>query len=173
LLLVSAGSLLHSQDNKAGGKKKERASPHETVSWTIHGKKITVVYGRPYRKGRQIAGGLVPYGEVWRTGADEATTFTTDGDLMVGPLHVVAGSYSLFTVPGEKEWTLVLNKTVNQWGAFKYDKNMDYGRAPMKVGKAPAMAEQFTIDLEKKGADSGLLKLTWENTTASIDIQVH
>jgi hypothetical protein len=97
---------------------RKRASPHETTSATIGGKKVTIEYGRPYKKNREIFGGLVPYGEVWRTGADEATVLTTEGDLMIGKLHVPKGTYSLFTVPAKEEWTLVVNKTAKQWGAY-------------------------------------------------------
>jgi len=149
-----------------------RVSPHEKVTATISGKKVTIEYGRPYMKGRQIFGALVPYGEVWRTGADEATTITTEGDLMVGPLHVPAGSYSLFTIPNQKEWTLVFNKQVKQWGAFKYDAKVDFGRAPMKVSRGPK-TEQFTIAIEPKGSNEAVLKMMWEETVASIDIMMH
>lgn len=150
----------------------DRVSPHEKVTATVGGKKVTIDYGRPSKKGRDIFGGLVPYGQVWRTGADEATVLTTEGDLMIGPLHVPAGSYSLFTIPGEKEWTLVLNKQVKQWGAFKYDQKMDFGRAPMKVSKS-APAETFTIAIDPKGGSDATLKMSWDTTTASIDFMMH
>lgn len=158
---------------KAPAKKKERASPHEEVSATLAGKKITISYGRPYKKGRVIFGGLEPLGKVWRTGADEATTITLEGDAMIGPLHVVAGTYSLFTIPNEKEWTLVLNKTAKQWGAFKYDQAMDYGRAPMKVTTVKDPVEQLTISIDKKGDHDATLKIAWDQTVATIDLQGH
>jgi hypothetical protein len=122
-------------------------------------------------KGRAIFGKLEPYGKVWRTGADEATILTTDKDLMVGKIHVPAGSYSLFTIPGEKEWTLVLNKTAKQWGAFKYDQAMDLGRSPMKVEKV-APVETLTIAIEGSGT-RGTLKVSWETTAVSVPIMVH
>src|SRR5437870_13144489 len=115
---------------------KKRVSPHAEVSAALAGKKITVTYGRPYVKGRAIFGGLVPWGEVWRTGADEASTFTTEADVVIGGLKVPKGEYSLFTIPTEKQWTLVLNKTAKQWGAFKYDAKEDLGRVPMTVTSA-------------------------------------
>ncbi len=149
-----------------------RASPHETVEATIGGKKITIVYGRPYLKGRKAVGGsLVPYGQVWRTGADEATILTTEADLMIGSLSVPKGSYSLFTLPTEAGWKLIVNKTDKQWGAFKYDEKQDLGRVDMKVGKTSAPVEQFTISLAKAGA-GGVLKMEWENTSASVDVKV-
>ncbi|MBM3793223.1 MAG: DUF2911 domain-containing protein [Acidobacteria bacterium] len=179
VLFLGAVSLmtLPAQDTaaapKAGAaKKRERASPHEEVSAVLNGKKITISYGRPYKKGRVIFGGLEPLGKVWRTGADEATTITLEGDAMVGPLHVVAGTYSLFTIPNEKEWTLVLNKVAKQWGAFKYDQAMDYGRASMKVAVVKEPMEQLTISIDKKG-EQAALKIAWDQTVATIDVQGH
>jgi hypothetical protein len=179
LLIFSAGSSIVAYQEAAKAsvkkaKKKERVSPHETASWKIKGKKITIVYGRPYKKGRVVFGGLEPWGKVWRTGADEATIFETEADLMLGhSLHVTAGKYSLFTIPNPTQWTLVLNKTVNQWGAFKYDPKMDYGRVPMTVRRTPSVVEQLTIDIESKGGDEGILKIQWDETEASVPIQVH
>ncbi len=178
LLLGAVASMtLPAQDTaaapKAGAaKKRERASPHEEVSAMLNGKKITISYGRPYKKGRVIFGGLEPLGKVWRTGADEATTIALEGDAMIGPLHVVAGTYSLFTIPNEKEWTLVLNKVAKQWGAFKYDQAMDYGRTPMKVTMAKDPVEQLTISVDKKG-DGATLKIAWDQTVATVDLQGH
>jgi len=146
----------------------QRKSPHVQTSVTVDGKTITVEYGRPYAKGREIFGGLVPHSEVWRTGADEATTLTTTADLMLGALHVPAGTYSLFTIPGEQEWTLILNKNAKQWGAFDYDASQDLGRAPMTVEALSAPVEQLTIDL----AD-GKLSISWSKTKAAVDIVVH
>lgn len=173
LVLLSLSSLVVAQDATQSGAKKKPVSPHEEVSATINGKKITISYGRPYKKGRVIFGGLEPWGKVWRTGADEATTLTTDGDLMIGPLHVIAGTYSLFTIPNEKEWTLVLNRTAKQWGAFKYDQAMDYGRAAMTVAKTKEPVEQMTIAMEKKSDHEAVLKVMWDETVASIDVMVH
>jgi hypothetical protein len=152
---------------------KKRASPHETVSATIAGKTITIEYGRPYMKGRKIMGGLVPFGEVWRTGADEATTLTTNADLMIGGAHVPAGTYSLFTLPTEKGWTLIVNKTAKQWGAFKYEQAQDLGRTPMKVTALGSPVEQFTIAIDSTGGSNGVIKMSWEKTQASVDIMVH
>ncbi len=152
--------------------KQNRASPHETVELALNGKKITVTYGRPYLKGRKAVGGsLVPYGQVWRTGADEATVLKTDVDLMIGSLAVPAGSYALFTLPSESGWKLIVNKTSNQWGAFKYDEKQDLGRVDLKVGKTAAPVEQFTIALAQAGS-GGVLKLDWENTSASVDLKL-
>jgi DUF2911 family protein len=149
--------------------KEKRASPHAEVSATLGGKKITVSYGRPYVKGRAIFGGLVPWNEVWRTGADEATTFTTEADVVVGGLKVPKGEYALFTIPTEKQWTLVLNKTAKQWGAFKYDAKQDLGRVPMMVASNAKPVEQLTIELVPAGKQV-TLKLSWDKTVASVAI---
>ncbi len=163
--LVAAGSLMVQGQ-------RQRASAHESVTATMGGKKVTIEYGRPQVKGREIFGKLVPYDQVWRTGADEATVLTTEGDLMLGSLHVPAGTYSLFTVPGQKEWSIVVNKTAKQWGAFKYDAATDLGRAKMTVKTLSSPVETFTIMLETKG-NSGTLKMQWAGTEASIPVMMH
>jgi len=152
---------------------RQRVSPHETVNATIGGKKITIEYGRPYKKGRNLwADPIAPYGKVWRAGADEATKLTTDADLMIGSVHVPAGKYSLFAIPGEKQWTLVVNKVADQWGAFKYDQTQDLGRTSMKVETAPE-TEQFTIAIEPKGGSNATLRMTWGTVSATAPIMVH
>jgi hypothetical protein len=148
-----------------------RVSPHETTELTLNGKKITVTYGRPYMKGRKIMGGLVPFGQVWRTGADEASVLKTEADLMIGNLAVPKGSYAIFTLPTETGWKLIVNKVADQFGAFDYDEKQDLGRVDMKVDKTSAPVEQFTISLAKSGA-GGVIKMDWENTSASVDIKV-
>jgi hypothetical protein len=147
----------------------QRASPHGDATASLAGKKIAVSYSRPSMKGRAIFGGLVPWGEVWRTGANEATTFTTEADVVIGGLKVPKGEYSLFTIPTEKQWTLVINKTAKQWGAFKYDAAQDLGRVPMTVATAAKPVEQFTIELVPAGKKA-TLKLSWDKTVASVAI---
>jgi len=149
--------------------KDKRPSPPAEVTATLAGKKITVNYSRPSMKGRAIFGGLVPWGAVWRTGANEATTFTTEADVVIGGLKVPKGEYSLFTIPTEKQWTLVLNKTAKQWGAFKYDAAQDLGRVPMTVTTASKPVEQFTIEMVPTGKQV-TLKLSWDKTVASVGI---
>jgi hypothetical protein len=142
----------------------QRASPHEKAEATVAGAKISVEYGRPYMKGRKIFGGLVPYGQVWRTGADEATTLVTDQTLSFGTVTVPAGSYTLYTIPGEKEWTLIVNKQTGQWGT-QYSEAQDLGRIPMKVTRLDGPAEQFTITIAP-AAGGGEIHLDWESTRA-------
>ncbi|HEX2060290.1 MAG TPA: DUF2911 domain-containing protein, partial [Thermoanaerobaculia bacterium] len=110
---------------------------------------------------------LVPYGKVWRTGANAATTLSTDFDLMIGGLHVPKGKYSLYTIPGEKEWTLIVNKQTGQWGT-NYDEKQDLGRVKMAVAPVKNTVETFVIGIDEKA-----LTMTWENTRASVPVMVH
>lgn len=163
---VSAIAWLAAQERK-------RISPHEQTSATIGGKKITIEYGRPYKKGRAIFGGLVPYGKVWRTGADEATKLTTEADLMIGTLHVPKGTYSMFTIPAEKQWTLIINKVPDQPGAYEYDQSKDLGRTPMKTQTVKSPVEQFTISIEPGSGTRATLKMAWDTTAATAAIMAH
>jgi hypothetical protein len=141
--------------------KESRKSPHDTVS----NANVKVTYGRPYKKGRVIFGGLEKYNTVWRTGADEATEITFLKDGTFGGQPVKAGTYTLFTIPGEKEWTVILNSKLGQWGAFKYDevKDKDVLKIKVPAGKAPSETEQLTITLP----DNALI-ITWDNTQVTV-----
>lgn len=151
---------------------KKPLSPPAKAEGTIGGKKITVDYSAPSKRNRKIMGELVPYGKVWRTGANAATTLKTDGDIMIGNVHVPAGSYSLYTIPGEKEWTLIINKQTGQSGT-EYDETKDLGRVKMNVKALPSSVETMAIDVKSSGAKSGNLVLSWENTQASVPVMVH
>jgi len=151
---------------------KKPLSPPATASAAIGGKSITVNYSAPSKRGRTIMGDLVPYGKVWRTGANAATTLVTEGDLMIGSLHVPAGKYTLYTIPGEKNWTLIVNRQNGQWGT-NYDEKQDLGRVQMNVKPVKDAVETFVIGVKEVGKQSGLLTLTWENTEASVPIVVH
>jgi hypothetical protein len=143
-------------------------SPHETVTGSIGGAKITIEYGRPYIRGRKIVGGLVPFGRVWRTGADEATMLTTDKPLRIGTADVPAGSVSLYTLPGETQWKLIINKQTGQSGT-EYEQSQDLARVDLTSRTLSAPVDQFTITLEPSGS-GGLLKLTWELTELSVGV---
>jgi hypothetical protein len=133
------------------------------------GKTIKTDYSSPRMKGRKIYGGLVPFGEVWRTGANEATTFVTSGDVRVGGKTVPAGSYTIFTVPTADKWTLIINKTTGEWGIpYKYE-GAELARVDMHVSKLPAPLENFTISYDKS-PDGCTLRLDWETTRASVEI---
>src|SRR5919112_2093554 len=151
LAFVASAGVLAAQE--------KRASPHETVNATVDGAKISVTYGRPYLKGRKVGDQLAPYGKVWRTGADEATTLVTDKALMFGSTHVPPGTYTLYTLPNENGWQLIINKQTGQWGT-EYSEAQDLGRIPMKVTKSPSATEQLTIAINDTPA-GGELKLSW------------
>ena len=147
--------------------KKAPLSPPQEVKWATNGKSITVNYSAPSVRGRKIMGELVPFGKVWRTGANAATRLTTTTDIMLGGLHVPAGTYTLFTIPGEKEWTLIVNKQTGQWGS-SYDEKQDLGRVKMNVAPTKSPVELFAIAVDDKA-----LTLQWENTRAWVPVMIH
>ncbi len=150
--------------------KSKRPSPPAKATCSLpEGKSITVDYSSPRARGRKIFGGLVPYGEVWRTGANEATTFVTTSDLMVGGTHVPAGNYTIFTIPNKDKWTLIINKKTGEWGIpYKYESD-ELARVDMKASAISAPVENFTIAFDK-AANGCTLRLEWETTQATVDI---
>jgi hypothetical protein len=150
--------------------KGSKPSPPAKASCALgDGKTITVDYSSPRAKGRKIYGGLVPYGEVWRAGANEATTFVTTSDLMVGGNHVPAGSYTVFAIPNQDKWTLVISKKTGEWGIPYPGADKDLVRVDMKVSALPAAVENFTIAFDK-AAGGCTLRMDWEKTRASVEI---
>ena len=133
------------------------------------GKTITVNYSSPRMRGRKIFGDLVPFGEVWRAGADDATTFVPNVDVIVGGKSVPAGKYTLFTLPTPTKWTLIISKQTGEWGIPYPGEKFDFARMEMKVSKLSSPLENFTISFDQAGA-SCTMKLDWETTRASIDI---
>ncbi len=150
--------------------KSKRPSPPANAQCTFSdGKTVTIDYSSPRVKGREIYGGLVPYGKVWRTGANEATTFVAGADVTVGGKDVPAGSYTLFTVPNRDKWTLIVNKKTGEWGIpYKWEGD-ELVRTDMTVSSIPSAVEDFTISFDQKG-DSCTLQIDWENTRASVDV---
>ena len=145
-------------------------SPPANASCALaDGKTITVDYSSPRAKGRKIYGGLVPFGEVWRAGANKATTFVTTADLMVGGTHVPAGNYTIFAVPNKDQWTLVISKKTGEWGIPYPGADSDFARVDMKVSALPAAVENFTIAFDKS-AGGCTLRMDWETTRASVEI---
>ena len=148
--------------------KSQRPSPPAQAQCKFaDGKTVTVDYSSPRAKGRKIMGDLVPYGQVWRTGANEATTFVTGADLTVAGKDVPAGSYTIFTVPTADSWTLIINKHTGEWGIpYKYESE-ELVRAPMSASKTAGPIENFTIGFDPSGG-ACTLQLSWENTQASV-----
>jgi hypothetical protein len=173
-IFVLIGAMAHAQQDKS-----KRPSPPGTALLKFaDSKTVTVDYSRPKvndpktGEPRTIFGGLVPYGKVWRTGANESTTFVTDADLMVGSIHVPAGKYTLYTIPGESDWTIIINKQTGQWGT-QYDDKQDLGRTTVKAGKPPAFATQFTISFDETGPKKGVMYMDWANTRVTVPIMEH
>ena len=144
-------------------------SPHVRTDWMVDGAAVSIEYGRPFLKGRTI-GSVAPNGKVWRAGADEATTLKTDKPLKFGTLSVPAGTYTLFAVPGEQEWQLVISKQTGQWGTM-YSQDQDLGRVPMKVGKSGSAAEQVTWAIDDTAAGA-TLRLEWGTTSVAAPFSV-
>jgi hypothetical protein len=144
---------------------KKPASPHKGVKGMVAGSEITIRYGSPFVKGRKIFGGLEPYGKVYRAGADSATTFTTSKDIKVDGKALPAGKYSFFVIPMEKgAWTVIFNKTAEQWGAFKYEESKDQLRI-MVEPKTVEMHESLTYDVTKSG-----FNFIWDKTCIPVTI---
>ena len=146
-------------------------SPPAKTETTIAGKKITIEYYAPSMHGRKVMGGLVPFGEVWCTGANWATKITTEAPLQMGSLKLPAGSYSIWTLPNASEWILIINKRTGQFH-LDYDSSTDFGRTKMNLKTLPAPVETFKINLRDDGGKQGTLALDWETTEASIPFTV-
>jgi len=146
-------------------------SPPASTSVAIAGKKITVDYYAPSMHGRKVMGGLVPFGVVWCTGANIATRISTQAPLRIGDLDLPKGDYSIWTVPNEKEWTLIINKETGQFH-LNYNPTLDFGRTKMSLKSLPEPVETFRVDLRADGGNKGTLALVWEETEASIPFTV-
>jgi Protein of unknown function (DUF2911) len=159
----------------------KRISPHETVSKAIDGDRVTIVYGRPYTKdpntgqNRKIWGELVPYGEVWRTGADEATLLITQKPILIGQSTIPAGAYTLRTLPNEDGTAkLIINRQIGQWGIGpdSYDEKQDFARVDLQKEALDSPVDQFTMAIAKNPAGGGDLKMMWESTAFSVPFTV-
>ena len=157
--------------------KSKRPSPPGTATFKFDdGKTITINYSRPKindpKSGqpRKIYGGLVPYGEPWRTGANEATSFVTQANLTIGGTAVPAGSYTLYILPAESgPWKLIISKKTGQWGIPYPGEGSDLARINMQTTKTPSTVQEFTISFDKRDPSAGVMKFDWENTSASVD----
>jgi hypothetical protein len=152
--------------NAQGGK----PSPPAKAQVELKGKQVTIDYSQPKMRGRKIMGGLVPYGEVWRTGANDATSLKTAVDLDIGGTKVPAGSYTLYTLPSQNSWKLIINKQTGQWGT-EYDASQDLARVDLAKSALPNPLEDFTIEFEKTATDSTTLVLKWETTKLSVPVR--
>ena len=162
VLFLLAATLLLPQEPR---KKKQRPSPPVETSVALGGKTVSIKYSSPSMRGRKIFGELVPFGKVWRAGANEATALHTDADLVLGNLTVPAGDYTLFVIPEPDSWTLIVNKQTGQWG-LTYNQDQDLGRVKMKLAKvAPVESYKMTLSPTQ-------LTLEWEETAASVPLKL-
>jgi hypothetical protein len=153
-------------------KKKKSFSPEDEISFTQGDLKIKVFYNRPFKKGRDLYGGLVPYGKVWRTGANEATTFETNKPLVIEGKTLPPGKYSLWTVPDEDTWIVIFNSEYGQWGInSKGEANRDPAKDVLSVDVMPVIQdqefEQFTIAFENTGEDAEMVFM-WDKTLVAM-----
>jgi hypothetical protein len=147
-------------------------SPAAQAEVTLDGKAITIHYNSPRMRGRKIVGELVPYGKVWRTGANPATSFVTEGNIKIGDMDVPAGKYTLYTMPAAEgtPWHLIINKQTGQWGTV-YNQDQDLGRTPMHSATLPSPQENMSISFEHTTKNSTELHVRWETTDEWVKIE--
>ncbi len=162
ILLISLLSL-----NLAAQDKGDRPSPPKTATAAVNGTEVTIDYSSPAVKERTIWGDLVPYGKTWRTGANEATTLTVSKDVTVDGKPLKAGKYSLFTIPGEKEWTFIINNVWDQWGDYNYDKSKDVMRFTAKPYDIKEAYERLVFEI----SDAGRVDVKWDKLGVGFTIK--
>lgn len=148
--------------------KSQRPSPPRTTTANISGVNITIDYSAPSVKGRKIFGDLEPYDKVWRTGANEATVLTVDGNIKINGEDLPEGQYALFTIPGESEWTVIFNKEPNQWGAFNYNQDLDALRLQVVPDNSSELTEKLSFDVNAEGT----IDFAWENVSWSLQVAI-
>jgi hypothetical protein len=173
-LLATAGVAQMAPMNHEGAKATDKSakpllSPAATAEVTLDGKDVTIHYNAPSLRGRKMIGGEDPYGKVWRTGANPATTLITKAHLKVGTLDVPAGTYTIYTLPDPGTWLLIINKQTGQWGTV-YNQNQDLGRTPMKSKTLPASQEKMSISFENTSGNSTELHVKWDKIDEYVDV---
>ena len=167
----TSGQENHQLDEMETGKPaaKPLPSPAATAQVSLEGKNVTIHYNSPRMRGRKIMGELVPYGKVWRTGANPATTLVTSTNLQIGTLQVPAGTYTLYTLPSAKQWLLIVNKHTGQWGT-EYTMSDDLGRTPMTGRSLSEPQEDMSISFENTHGGQTELHVKWENTDEYVPV---
>lgn len=148
---------------------KPRPSPLEMVTMKYDDVYIKITYGRPHKRGRNIFGDLQPFGEIWRTGANEATEITITKAIKIAGNTLKAGTYTLFTIPHQDRWTIILNSELGQWGAYNYNEKFDVLRFDVTTSSTETVYEPFTIGFDQK-AKSADLVMMWDQTKITIPI---
>lgn len=167
LLLVAVSfTTLHAQEAVPA-----RPSPVAIVSCKYKDTYLKIVYGQPQKKGREIFGKLVPFGQVWRLGANEATEITITRDVFINGQLLAAGSYSMFAIPEKEKWTLIFNKELGQWGSYNYNVSKDALRLelPSQVVTGNSSFESFTIAIDQKN-NKAEISMTWDRTTVRFNV---
>ena len=149
-----------------------RVSPKASLTQMIGLTELEIEYSRPSVRGRQIWGALVPYGEVWRTGANEATRFVVSDDVTINGQKLAKGTYSLHTIPGESEWTLIFNSVADQWGSYSYDAANDVLRVKVAPRRAPHAHESMLFAIPSVSSDSAEVHFAWENVVVPFTVAV-
>ena len=171
-VLLATGLLINHQQAQGQEKIFPPASSTQFVIQDLGISQVSVIYQRPNMKGRTIFGGLVPYDQIWRTGANNATNITFQDEVKIQGNTLPAGTYALFTLPGKTEWTIIFNSNAKQWGAYTYNKEDDILRIKVKPELLQNNVESFTINFEEVNDQSMLTALTWEKTKVSFLIEV-
>ena len=171
LILICFALLLSCTNQSDSTTENARKSPIAISAVQLGNTYIKVVYGQPQKRGREIFGNLVPYGEVWRTGANEATEMTLTGDIEMNGNLVEAGTYSLFSIPEEEKWTIILNNELGQWGAFNYDETNDYLRFEVPTKYSETVVESFTITFTEVSGMETIMTLSWNQTQVDIPVR--
>jgi hypothetical protein len=148
---------------------KPRLSPLEIVTLKYESTYVKVTYGRPHKKGRVIFGDLVPYGKVWRTGANEATEITFTDDVLINGNKLKAGTYTIFTIPEKDKWTVIFNSDLGQWGAYNYNPDKNVLEIEAQISELDITYEPFTIEFQLQDDEAELLMM-WDKTKASFTI---
>ncbi len=150
------------------GRAQGRVSPHESVSATVDGARITIVYGRPSMRGRKIFGSLVPYNRVWCPGADEATTLESSRPMRIGNMNIPTGPHTIWMLPEERRWTFIVSEEPEGFHT-RYSPSLDLGRAPLRVETMGAPVEQLTFEIAPKAGGGGTIAMLWEKTKVSVN----
>ncbi|MCR9251929.1 MAG: DUF2911 domain-containing protein [bacterium] len=161
-LFVAMANTSFAQEDKS-----KRKSPPALASKKVNGVDVKIDYSQPSKKDRLVWGGLVKFDNIWRTGANEATTFEISADVKVQGKLLKAGKYAMFTIPGKEKWTIIFNTTANQWGAYSYDQSKDALRVEADATYGNSSVEKFTIDI----ADNGEVSMKWDDMVTTFQVQ--
>lgn len=154
----------------AEGQDRKILSPRDSVVFAVDTNIVAISYSRPSMRGRVIMGDLVPWDRVWRTGANQATHLRTTFDMVLGGMPVPRGTYTVWSIPGRKGWTMILNKQTGQWGT-QYDERQDLARFPVAMRRTPAPVDTFTITIERGKGVSGTIVMRWEHTRVAVPFE--